>query len=76
MYEHRPQIFRGEGQSFAERKAADQARVAREKLLRDAGEFLTDDDLRSIIEEGRRAQAALLGEAALSETVTKRREER
>lgn len=50
--DERAQIFRGEGQSREERKAADQARMAREKLLRQAGLYLSDDDLRQIIAEG------------------------
>ena len=54
MYEDRPTIFRGPGQSFEERKKLDQKRVAREKLLREAGRYLSDDDLHKIIKEGKR----------------------
>jgi hypothetical protein len=43
---------RGKGQSREERKAAEEARIAREKLLREAGQYLSDDDLRQIIAEG------------------------
>lgn len=48
----RPQIYRGHGQSREERKAADQARIDKEKLLRQAAQYLTEDDLRQIIAEG------------------------
>lgn len=56
-YSHRPMAHRGRGQSREERKAAEKARLEREALLRKAGEFLTDDDLRKIIKKGEKARA-------------------
>jgi hypothetical protein len=51
-YSRLPMAHRGAGQSREERKAAEEARIAREKLLREAGQYLSDDDLRQIIAEG------------------------
>lgn len=56
-YSDRPMAFRGPGQSREERKAAEQARLEREALLRRAGQFLTDDDLRKIIKKGEKDRA-------------------